>query len=326
MNDAGNKRAVTLLADTDAAIGGFAATNVAFAAGAASDVALSTQSATTNCILKETFDLTWKAVVSNGTEIVTNVIGKTDGHVLYTILGGPKLPWTDSIVGTNLPDHVKAFLRAQEVQIVAGEFLELPVNWLRVGHVDEVMAILPKGNGSFSVAVPDTSAAISLLTAEREAVAEQFENGDEELEDYLNFIDVILQPFLNPARQASLSIITNRLAEIRSVLKNGLGLSDESIVSFPVLFTPTITANGNGSLVIPDAPNPMNLVAIVSHDGRRRIIIPDPVFDSLRVRICDHLVSNGFSLAEIRFVMTKGPHDASGEAHCGSNALRRREP
>ena len=73
MNDAGNKRAVTLLADTDAAIGGFAATNVAFAGGAASDVALSTKSATTNCILKETFDLTWKAVVSNEIEVVTNV-------------------------------------------------------------------------------------------------------------------------------------------------------------------------------------------------------------------------------------------------------------
>ena len=89
---------VTLLADTDAAIGGFAATNVAFAGGAASDVALSTKSATTNCILKETFDLTWKAVVSNETEIVTNILGKTDGHVFYTILGEPKLPWTDSIV------------------------------------------------------------------------------------------------------------------------------------------------------------------------------------------------------------------------------------
>ena len=86
---------VTLLAETDAAIGGFAATNVAFAGGAASDVALSTKSATTNCILKETFDLTWKAVVSNGTEVVTNTLGKTDGHVLYTILGEPVEPWNN---------------------------------------------------------------------------------------------------------------------------------------------------------------------------------------------------------------------------------------
>ena len=94
---------VTLLAETDAAIGGFAATNVAFAAGAASDVALSTQSTTTNCILKESFDLTWKAVVSNGTEVVTNTLGRTDGHVFYTILDKPKLPWTDSeIANTNV--------------------------------------------------------------------------------------------------------------------------------------------------------------------------------------------------------------------------------
>ena len=96
MNDAGNKRAVTLLAETDAAIGGFAATNVAFAGGAASDVALSTKSATTNCILKETFDLTWKAVVSNGTDVVTNTLGRTDGHVLYTILGEPVEPWNNT--------------------------------------------------------------------------------------------------------------------------------------------------------------------------------------------------------------------------------------
>ena len=103
MNDAGNKRAVTLLAETDAAIGGFAATNVAFAGGAASGIALLTKSTTTNCILKESFELVWKAVVSNETEIVTNTLGKTDGHVFYTILDEPKLPWTDSeIANTNV--------------------------------------------------------------------------------------------------------------------------------------------------------------------------------------------------------------------------------
>ena len=98
-----NLPVVRLFAETSAAVGGFAATNVAFAGGAASDVALSTKSATTNCILKETFDLTWKAVVSNETEIVTNTLGKTDGHVFYTIIGEPKLPWTDSeIANTNV--------------------------------------------------------------------------------------------------------------------------------------------------------------------------------------------------------------------------------
>ena len=71
---------VTLLAETAAAIGGFAATNVAFAGGAASDVALLTKSATTNCIL----------------EVVTNTLGKTDGHVLYTILGEPVEPWNNA--------------------------------------------------------------------------------------------------------------------------------------------------------------------------------------------------------------------------------------
>ena len=94
---------VTLLAETDAAIGGFAATNVAFAGGAASGIALLTKSATTNCILKESFELAWKAVVSNETEVVTNTLGKTDGHVFYTILDEPKLPWTDSeIANTNV--------------------------------------------------------------------------------------------------------------------------------------------------------------------------------------------------------------------------------
>ena len=86
---------VRLFAETAAAIGGFAVTNVSFSNGAASNVVLLTRSATTNCVLKETFDLTWKAVVSNETKTVTNTLGKTDGHVFYTILGEPKLPWTD---------------------------------------------------------------------------------------------------------------------------------------------------------------------------------------------------------------------------------------
>ena len=55
-------------------------------------------------------------------------------------------------------------------------------------------------------------------------------------------------------------------------------------------------------------------------------LVPDPISDSLRTRILDALVSNGFSAAEIRFVQTKGPHDYDGEAHCGSNVLRRRIP
>ena len=98
-----NLPAVRLFAETSAAVGGFAVTNVTFSNGAASNVVLSTRSATTNCVLKETFDLTWKAVVSNETEIVTNTLGRTDGHVFYTILDKPKLPWTDSeIANTNV--------------------------------------------------------------------------------------------------------------------------------------------------------------------------------------------------------------------------------
>ena len=66
--------------------------------GAASNVVLLTRSATTNCVLKETFDLTWKAVVSNETEIVTNTLGKTDGHVFYTIFGEPEPPWVNNTI------------------------------------------------------------------------------------------------------------------------------------------------------------------------------------------------------------------------------------
>lgn len=93
-----NLPVVRLFAETSAAVGGFAVTDVSFSNGAASNVVLSTRSATTNCVLKETFDLTWKAVVSNETEIVTNVLGKTDGHVFYTILGEPVEPWNDDTI------------------------------------------------------------------------------------------------------------------------------------------------------------------------------------------------------------------------------------
>ncbi|MBR1835792.1 MAG: hypothetical protein IJ783_00750, partial [Kiritimatiellae bacterium] len=89
--------AVELFAETGAAIGGFAAADVAFADGAARGVELATASGTAGCISKETFDLDWKAVVrdEDGTA-ATNALCTTGGHVFYTILGEPVEPWSNA--------------------------------------------------------------------------------------------------------------------------------------------------------------------------------------------------------------------------------------
>lgn len=231
------------------------------------------------------------------------------------------------IVGTNLPEHAKAFLKSQEVQTDGGELLELPVSRLKVGHVDEVMTILPKPDGSFAVAVADVLLGVSLLSAEREEIRELVEDeGQENLRSYLNMIDGALSPFFNPSFSGKLSNIRCDLQEIKTRLKSGLGLGDDDLVPIPVLFAPKDTGEGTGGLAIAKSPNPVNLACLMSRTGTKKLLVPDPIFDSFCASICASLEGIGFEEDEIAMVWTEGPHDADGEAHCGSNVLRRRTP
>lgn len=229
------------------------------------------------------------------------------------------------VVGNNLPNVAKGFLRQQQVQTDNGELIELPVNWLRVGHVDEVMSVLPTANGSFAIAVADLALGISLLSSEEIEVNALYQDtGDESLGEYLQTIRQTLSGYQLDSNQAKIENIQNHLSEIRSILQTELGVSQAQILSFPVLFSIPSTDEGLGSLCHASFPNSVNCVPLINENGIRRILIPHPLFDSFQDSIAQKLTSLGYSETEIRFILTEGPHSAMGELHCASAVLRKR--
>jgi hypothetical protein len=73
-----------------------------------------------------------------------------------------QFPFGRIVIGNNMNDErMKDFLRAQKLQ---WPFIEIDVNWLDVGHVDEVINFIP-GNSSntFKVLVADPALAIDLI-------------------------------------------------------------------------------------------------------------------------------------------------------------------
>lgn len=69
------------------------------------------------------------------------------------------------VVGRSLHPALKEFLRRQKVQTGAdGELLELDTDWLKVGHVDEILAfVASRGKPGFRVVLPDFGAGLRLL-------------------------------------------------------------------------------------------------------------------------------------------------------------------
>ena len=67
------------------------------------------------------------------------------------------------IVGNTLSSKTRDFLERQEVQTNGGELFTLPVEWCCVGHVDEVLSVVPAANGIPYYLVGDLELAISIL-------------------------------------------------------------------------------------------------------------------------------------------------------------------
>jgi len=69
----------------------------------------------------------------------------------------PDFPCGRIVTSRQLQPELRALLRAQ------GEPLELDTRWLKVGHVDEIVAFLPVASGGFRLVLPDPEAGLALL-------------------------------------------------------------------------------------------------------------------------------------------------------------------
>lgn len=186
--------------------------------------------------------------------------------------------------------------------------LRIDTSWLRVGHVDEVLAFVPLGKGDeFRVLIPSPGMA-------RDTLQRLVQEGHGELAVLSGRKEeTTVAALLHEVAETQESLhIEQKLGEIRSALVKGLGISQAQFIRLPALFK-------EGRAVI---PNPINCVVCNDHillgspegprvDGR----------DAFVLDIQDRLEPLGKT---IHFLdVWESLHIHNGGIHCATNAVRR---
>jgi hypothetical protein len=103
-----------------------------------------------------------------GTRRANEELGRFDqgGNILVT----PPLPGYRQgrlVVGRSLQQDMKEFFQSQRIQAGRdGQLLEIDTDWLKVGHVDEIVAFVPAPcRQGFRVILPDFEAGVRLLAS-----------------------------------------------------------------------------------------------------------------------------------------------------------------
>ena len=219
------------------------------------------------------------------------------------------------IVGNTLSSKTRDFLERQEVQTNGGELFTLPVEWCCVGHVDEVLSVVPAANGIPYYLVGDLELAISILQNSSEEVLSGYE---------LPSKQAILSAYGSETGMVKRAIISGKLDEICGRLQVGLGVPSSRILRVPVLYRPIDSTLLGTRKVATFLPNSLNLI-VVRTQGECRLVVPKPFFEPFEDYYADLLVALGHDEDYIGFVPTLTLHERGGEAHCGSNSQRIRE-
>lgn len=216
-------------------------------------------------------------------------------------------PYGRLIVGSSLKPNIRSFLQAQKVQTDNGNMIVLPVDWLRVQHVDEVMTIIPVGSG-YKVLVADLDLAIYMLRN-----CPNYKTDGEFMTR-----EQLLASYDHPLNAERIAEINGNLALIRTTLSKGLGIKVSELIRVPVAFN----VDGGGGPRDTYLPNMINMIVVKNASGIRRLVVPDPFFEPFADQLVAELESNGYQTGEAWFINTSGPHGDGGEAHCASNVRR----
>jgi protein-arginine deiminase len=192
-----------------------------------------------------------------------------------------------------------AFLERQKAQWPP---VFIDVSWLTIGHVDEVISFIPapeKDRKGWRALLPCPDTALLALAN----VAD----------DQPVFVgkrgETTVGKLKALAQNEEQKKILGALKATREQLEAELGIEEEDIVPVPALFE-------NGLAVI---PNPVNSLVV-----GKTVFVPDPCFTPLRRALASPLSSLGLT---VHFLDIWEPyHTASGELHCGTNALRSKPP
>jgi protein-arginine deiminase len=175
-------------------------------------------------------------------------------------VGGKDYLFGRAIVGSNIDQDIKDFLGEQEVQ---APIIDLNVSWLAVGHVDEIMCIMP----GKKVLIADTDAGLKALEdvkaahgAKKMFVGKKARNRasmENTIAKIIGKSDTEWITMANGSRRKAKEFYSDnealqtRLDQVREDLRTSLGLRDRDMIRIPMLFDRKDRARA----YLPDAVN-----------------------------------------------------------------------
>ncbi|WP_309708711.1 protein-arginine deiminase family protein, partial [Armatimonas sp.] len=176
------------------------------------------------------------------------------------------------------------------------------VSWLTIGHVDEVINFVPAPEN-------DRKGWRALLPCPDTALATLTNLADDQPVFVGKRGETTVGKLKALAQNAEQKKIRVALKATREQLKSELGVEEADVIALPALFE-------DGLAVI---PNPVNSLI-----AGKTVFVPDPCFTPLRRVLASSLSVLGLT---VHFLDIWEPyHTASGELHCGTNALRSKSP
>lgn len=221
-------------------------------------------------------------------------------------------PYGRVIVGSTLKNRqpqIYKFLKNQKIQ---GELIELDTDWLQVGHVDEIISIVPTAN-SYKIFVFDTQLAIDIFAT----------NVNNSIIFYPEILEQTYSSYTNLQNQALVNFMTNRTAEIFTTLSNN-NIETMQIVSVPVLFSLGVqSASDQESHSKCILFNPLNSVYL-NVNGENKAILSVGLYAPYCSYYFDLLVTLGYNNGNILPINTISMQKGGGSIHCATNIKRER--
>lgn len=196
-----------------------------------------------------------------------------------------------------------AFFERQKLQYPP---VYIKADWLFVGHVDEMLSIIPKGDSSI-IAVADLAGAISILNDYSTYPTNEVEECTIDGCSYLSRTNLLVR-YNNPSNATKIATIQSYLDDAAAKISTSL---DVPIVRMPVAYDLELE-HGNCKTYLPNSVN----AAVANVGGTVKVGLPNPAFAPFREVIEDRLAFLGANKA---WVITDAPHLMRGESHCASN-------
>ena len=213
---------------------------------------------------------------------------------------GVSYPFGRILVGSGMNSHLVNFYTGQEIQ---GPPIGLPSDWLNVGHIDEMLAVVPKHTAS-----PGERGWVVVLASPGLGV-EKYQEAVRLRREGASYVrDGRAWGLGSVSVNHNLTLQREVFDRVKDTLKREVGLTDEDFREIPVLYL------GGGTT----HPNTINLLAVGTD-----MFIPDPESpllngeDFVRESTQEILGDLGY---DIHFISTSGSYDnGKGGIHCGTN-------